>query len=611
MKLNGNARRILYTPFALAPSALLAALPLRADDLPSLTLRPPVPEGALEGKVVLSLATGVQSASVSGGQAAASQSRKILSGSFYESPKSNSTTRDPDPPKYAGNFSQSWLSRIGGIYRPQHLSWLDIGLDTRIRFEYRDNDLRSVNQKSPKTGLRWNSPSGPRVFDQTDNVFLQRTRLYLGVKEVVDPFRFAVEIADSRRYAGTHYRPVPNGDEINSLEPIRLYGELHFDELLPGDPHGNARPLSLRYGIHNFEFLDRRIIANNQWRNTANTFQGFHAAIGQDSNDWALDLLAVQPLKRFEYERDRATDPVWVFAAMGHWRRWSEVVTLEPFYFQRRNPHYIGSDNKAVTERVVHAPGLRAYGTVGKTGFDFDASFMPQFGSKAALNLGDLGSGDGNTNTAKLAATRKAENIRALGYTGELGYTFSENPWKPRLSFFYGFASGDKLANQTFGEAPAGASQTDQTDNRFERFYGFQRPWSAQDYIVFENISSPKARLEFLPHKDLRVDLGYSWYWLVSGTDRYFRANAAAGTAQDYTEKYGKHIGNEADIRARYTPTKSTEIVVGYSFFKAGSYTNGNIWNRYDSATKTAPAKITSERGDSNFAYVEISQKFF
>jgi hypothetical protein len=114
-------------------------------------------------------------------------------------------------------------------------------LDTRIRFEYRDNDLRSVNQKSPKTGLRWNSPSGPRVFDQTDNVFLQRTRLYLGVKEVVDPFRFAVEIADSRRYAGTQYRPVPNGDEINSLEPIRLYGELHFDDLLPGDPHGNGR----------------------------------------------------------------------------------------------------------------------------------------------------------------------------------------------------------------------------------------------------------------------------------------------------------------------------------------------------------------------------------
>jgi hypothetical protein len=145
------------------------------------------------------------------------------------------------------------------------------------------------------------------------------------------------------------------------------------------------------------------------------------------------------------------------------------------------------------------------------------------------------------------------------------------------------------------------------TDNRFERFYGFQRPWSAQDYIVFENISSPKARLEFRPHKDLRVDLGYSWFWLASGTDPYFRANAAAGTARDYTEKYGKHIGNEADIRARYAPTKSTEITVGYSLFNAGSYTNGNLWSAYNSGSK----KITPERGDSNFVYLEVSQKFF
>jgi hypothetical protein len=103
------------------------------------------------------------------------------------------------------------------------------------------------------------------------------------------------------------------------------------------------------------------------------------------------------------------------------------------------------------------------------------------------------------------------------------------------------------------------------------------------------------------------VDLGYSWYWLASGTDRYFRANGGLSTSRDYREKYGKHIGNEADIRARYTPTKSTEITVGYSFFKAGSYTNGNIWSSNIGATSRAQ----NGSGDSNFAYVEISQKFF
>ncbi len=113
MKFYGNLRKILRTPFTLASSVLLAALPLRADELPSITLNPGGADGALEEGIVLSLATGVQSSSVSGGQAAASKCPRLLSGSFYESPRSNSTTRDPDPPKYAGNFSQSWLSRVG------------------------------------------------------------------------------------------------------------------------------------------------------------------------------------------------------------------------------------------------------------------------------------------------------------------------------------------------------------------------------------------------------------------------------------------------------------------------------------------------------------------
>jgi hypothetical protein len=101
------------------------------------------------------------------------------------------------------------------------------------------------------------------------------------------------------------------------------------------------------------------------------------------------------------------------------------------------------------------------------------------------------------------------------------------------------------------------------------------------------------------------VDLGYSWYWLASGTDRYFRPNGGLSTSRDYTENFGKHIGNEADIRARYAPTRNTEIVLGYSFFKAGAYTEGNIW------TLNPGNNGTPGKGDSNFAYLEISQKFF
>jgi hypothetical protein len=84
---------------------------------------------------------------------------------------------------------------------------------------------------------------------------------------------------------------------------------------------------------------------------------------------------------------------------------------------------------------------------VGKTGFDYDVSVIKQFGHNGT------------------------QNVDAWGGTAEVGYRLDQ-PWKPRLSAFYGYASGDKNPN-------------DNTDNRFERFYGFGRPWSANDYIVF------------------------------------------------------------------------------------------------------------------------------
>jgi hypothetical protein len=55
---------------------------------------------------------------------------------YHRAPLSYSTTRDPDPPKYArpaAETDQDWL---------KNAAWLDIGLDYRFRYEYRDDDLR-------------------------------------------------------------------------------------------------------------------------------------------------------------------------------------------------------------------------------------------------------------------------------------------------------------------------------------------------------------------------------------------------------------------------------------------------------------------------------------
>lgn len=437
--------------------------------------------------------------------------------SFYREADSYSTRRDPDPPKYSRAAADAGWPAISDW------TWLDIGLDYRFRYEYRDDDIRR-----PVAGL--------------DEPLLHRTRVYLGVHDLLDPFRFAFEMQDSRRYNGNF--PKDNRD-INEFEVIRLYAELYFEDILGRDALGNGRPLSLRYGIHNFEFLDRRLIGNNQWRNTANTFQGFQAALGQEANDWQIDLLAVQPLERRLYEWDRPVDGQWVWAAIGHWRGWSDVVTLEPFYLAFTDSQVPNGG------RLVHSPGLRAYGRFGDTGFDFDADGIYQFGEN----------GD--------------REMSAWAATAEVGYRWSL-PWKPRLSVFYGHATGD-------------ADPNDGTDNRFERFFGFARPWSANDYIVFENIRTPKLRLELTPHEKLRIDAGHSWYWLDSATDRYL-----LDSLRDVSGRSGRFLGHEFDIRFRLQATRKMEVILGYAHFFPGDFTRNVI---RDEGT--------------DFAYLEVSLNAF
>lgn len=441
------------------------------------------------------------------------------SGTYYRAPQSYSTTRDPDVPKYAKPAPETNLDFL------KHADWLDIGLDYRFRAEHRDDDIRRDS-----AGL--------------DEPFLHRTRAYIGIHDVLDPFRLAIELQDSRRYNGNYPR---DNRDVNEFELIRLQAELYFKDLLSPDALGNHRPISLRYGIQNFEFLDRRLIGNNQWRNTANTFLGFRGAVGQEANDWQLDLLAVQPLERQQYEWDEPVEGQWVYALIGHWRGWSDVVTLEPFYLGLDQ-----SKTSEVSSRTVHSPGFRAYGTFGKSGFDFDLSVIKQWGQNGE------------------------QDIDAWGGNVEIGYRF-DHPWKPRFSAFYGYASGDK-------------DSTDNEDNRFERFYGFGRPWSANDYIVFENISTPKLRLELTPSSKLRVDLGYSWYHLASSTDQFY----GASKTRDATGRSGSDVGHEFDIRARWQVTKKLELIAGYAHFTAGEFTRNAI-----------------RPGDTDFAYLELNLTVF
>jgi hypothetical protein len=466
--------------------------------------------------------------------------KKPPSTSYYRRADSYATNPDSDPPRYVRKLSEI------GIEAFKDITWLDIGFEFRTRYEMRHNDIR-------------------RVEGGFDNPFFLRSRAYLGIREILDPFRFAVEFQDSRVY---NNRFPTTDQENNPYDLIQGYGELYFRHGLGEDDRKQNRPIRFRVGRMAYETLDRRFIARNEWRNTTNTFEGFRLNLGQEANDWEIDLWGNQPVRRLQTRFDEANDHLWFFGAIGHWRKWSDIITLQPYYMgqkQTADPNGHTATNRL--DREIHMPALRGYGRIGNTGLDFDVNFSYQFGMNGA------------------------QRQDAYGYTIELGQTF-KHAWKPRLSGFYGYATGDRDPN-------------DDVNNRFDRFFGFARPWSADHYVIYENIKAPKAKFDFQPTQKFGVELGYSWFWLASSTDRLFDSfdgNISVvkdpGFNRDRTGRSGDEVGSALETRLRYQLASRVSTIVGYTHFTAGDFVKNVI--------AAHPDEIDQRSGNTDFFYVEV-----
>lgn len=466
----------------------------------------------------------------------AKESPKAENPTYYVPVRSYGLTRETEPPRYVRQLNKTWLNDTETF---KGVDWIDLGLEYRLRYEYRDNDYRRSKQT-------------------LDEPILQRTKFYAAVKHKFDPFRATVEFQDSRRF-NSQFKP--DNRDFNYFDMIQGYGELYFKDALGTDDLGNARPISVKAGRMAFELSDRRLIARNEWRNTTNSFQGVRATLGQQKSDWQAELFAFQPVIRFTDSADKADESQWLYAAVGDWRKWSKIISLQPYYYllkQNGNKVEYGQNGSpaalsAKKDREIHTLGLRGYGVIGNTGLDYDLNYARQWGQDGALNHD------------------------AYAYNLEAGYT-AELPWKPRFSWSFGFASGDK-------------NSADGSSQRFERLFGFARPWSNNDYFQMENIVTNKLRFEFTPVDKFKVDFGFSSYNLASATDRWNNADL-----RDSSGNSGDDVGSEFDIRFRYPVSKYLALNIGYAYFKAGDF------------TKSTSQKIDPGRKDSsNFLYVETS----
>ncbi len=405
------------------------------------------------------------------------------------------TRLEPEPPGYVKTPDQSGLDAFKDV------DWLDFGLVHRTRFELRRNDYRrNRSQDLPD-----------------EDQFLLRTQAYVGIRKILDPFRFGLEVADMRQFNSDFPEST---DDANEADFVQAFAELYFTDAL-----GPGQPLQFRVGRFTMDLIDRRLIGRNRWRNTISAFDGFRLRLGQPSSDWQVDVFAVMPVERRSYHLDRSDEERWFYGIIGAWRGWSPHVVLEPYYL------VLDEDfkDRDARDREVHTLGMHGFGLIGKTGFDYDFNTAFQFGD------------DGE------------RDICAYAMMGELGYSF-KHPWKPRLSFSTAYASGDR-------------DPEDNQTNRFDRLFEVGHSWADSDLFDWRNTIAPKIRLELRPVDPLRLTLSYGAYWLASDSDAWPRVGR-----RDEDGESGDFVGQEIDLQLRYQVSKRMEIELGYSHFMPGTF---------------------------------------
>src|SRR5690606_3445709 len=166
--------------------------------------------------------------------------------------------------------------------------WLDLGIEHRTRYETFDESF-----------IRGTAGSNQQVH--------QRTRVFFGIKDIWDPFRLTVEVADFRAPVADRRQD----HEPNFVNHLDIF-QLHLD-LVSQDFFGTGRFAKLEAGRLIMDFGEGRLVAGHRFGSFTPTFDGAHLTIGGDTNySWGLRAFVTRPVQRHTVSPDWTT-PVTYF----------------------------------------------------------------------------------------------------------------------------------------------------------------------------------------------------------------------------------------------------------------------------------------------------------
>lgn len=425
--------------------------------------------------------------------------------------------------------------------------WFFISGEHRVRYETLSQQFRFASTGS-------------------DQILSLRT-LVQGKVRFNDSWELKLELQDSRAEladSGSRMNnSIVNASELLEANLVWRTGNLFQD--------GSENVL--RAGRFTLDLGKRRFVARNRFRNVIQSFSGL---------DWewtARQGIKVRSLLTLPVNRQPIAAPQLLRNAADfdeeslHQIFWGTFVNLPEFTDGHKGEVFFfalheDDVNKYQTRnRELYIPGFRVYRPRKSGQWDYELESIYQFGTVRA--------------TTSELDTKDLDHFAHLHHV-EVGYSI-KSEWRWRLFVEYDYASGDHDPN-------------DGNSDRFERLFGPNvadfGPTSIHTAFVRANISSPGARVQVRPLKNIYAYLSYRAYWLASKRDGW----QGASGLRDVTGNSGSFLGHQIFLRSKWEAHPNLKIEGGVAYRIDGEF------------PKSAPG--SPRQGNSVYSYISTTLSF-
>jgi hypothetical protein len=296
---------------------------------------------------------------------------------------------------------------------------------------------------------------------------------------------------------------------------------------------------AVRGGRQELVFGDQRLVGHVNWVNTARSFDAVrgvfrHKKLRVDA--FAASVVAIQM-----NDVNRSGSGNYFYGADAPLAILPMAGVLEPYEFVRTTKN-LRTEAGAPGDLTSSTSGVRMAGKL---------SARTDYNVEAAVQRGSLGT----------------DTISAWAGHALVGRTVPIGSKTYRAFGEYNYASGDS----TLGDGVRGT---------FDQLYptGHDK-YGLADQVGWKNIHHVRMGLELRPHAKLSLAGGYHSFWVASTTDALYTAGSAvlarlpaSLSTEAGTAKVGRHVGQELDIQATFTPSPRIQLHGGYAHMFTGAF---------------------------------------